>query len=92
MNMVEPYISIRSPIWTAPTLIDSAQASMVPARTGVPAARPVADAAASVTWPAISPGHRRRGISIAGAMRSTISAFQVLAVRSYSGLHWLAEW
>jgi hypothetical protein len=49
MKMVEPYISIMSPESSTPTLSASAAASMVPAITGVPCARPVAAAAFAVT-------------------------------------------
>ena len=41
MKMVEPYISIMSPVSSTPTLSASAAASMVPTMTGVPSARPV---------------------------------------------------
>ena len=60
-NIVEPYMSIRSPGRRTPTLNASAHASIVPAQTGVPAGRPVSAAAAAVTCPAISAGHARRG-------------------------------
>ena len=49
VKMVEPYISIMSPVRTTPTLSASDAASMVPAVTGVPAASPVACAAPAVT-------------------------------------------
>lgn len=35
-NMVEPYISMKSPGWRTPALNPSAQASTVPALTGIP--------------------------------------------------------
>ena len=49
VKMVDPYITIMSPGLTTPTLSASDAASMVPAMTGVPAARPVARAAFFVT-------------------------------------------
>jgi hypothetical protein len=47
--MVLPYMSMSSPGSRTPTLSASAQASTVPATTGVPAGNPVASAAAAVT-------------------------------------------
>jgi hypothetical protein len=70
MKMVEPYISIMSPGSSTPTLSASAAASMVPAITGVPSARPVSAAACRVTWPAMSVVQARRG----SLSRSTMSA------------------
>jgi hypothetical protein len=59
-NIVDPYISIRSPGWRTPALNASAQASTVPAVTGVPVNNPVVSAAAAVTVPTTSPGHASR--------------------------------
>jgi hypothetical protein len=66
-NIVEPYISIRSPGRRTPTLKASAQASTVPATTGVPSARPVAAAAAPCTTPTCSDGHTKRGSASPGS-------------------------
>ena len=43
--MVVPYINMRSPTPWAPTLKASAQASIVPVMTGMPAGNPAAAAA-----------------------------------------------
>src|SRR5579862_3550709 len=51
MKIVDPYITIRSPSARTPTLNASAQASMVPATTGVPGGSPVSSAAAVLTTP-----------------------------------------
>jgi hypothetical protein len=50
-KVVLPYMIIRSPGFTTPTLIASLKASTAPIATGVPAARPVASAATGVTDP-----------------------------------------
>jgi hypothetical protein len=60
-NMVEPYISIRSPGCRTPTENASAYASTVPAITGVPTGNPVAAAAVSWTAPTASLGHTNLG-------------------------------
>jgi len=52
--MLLPNINIMSPNRATPALTASAAASMVPAMTGVPGARPVSAAAAAVTPPMIS--------------------------------------
>ena len=76
MNIVEPYISIISPGDWTPTLTASAAASIVPTMTGVPWARPVSDAAAGVTPPAISVDHASRGNRSSGRMSGARSAVQ----------------
>ena len=81
-NIVVPYISIRSPGWSTPTLAASAQASIVPAATGVPAGIPVDWAAASETVPATSDGHSKRGSSRPGATWSAHSSIQRFFCRS----------
>src|SRR5215204_2861800 len=62
-NIVEPYISMRSPGCRTPALNASAQASTVPAQTGVPSATPGASAAALCTVPTTSPDQASRGSS-----------------------------
>ena len=61
---MDPYMIIRSPGSRTPTLNASAKASIVPATTGVPAARPVVCAACWWTLPMTSPGHANRGKGI----------------------------
>jgi hypothetical protein len=82
MNIVVPYMSIVSPGARTPTLAASAHASIVPAATGVPSARPVSDAAAAVTVPAISAGHRSRGSSNPGAIPDAHSSIHAPAPKS----------
>jgi len=87
-NIVEPYMSSRSPGRRAPALTASAQASTVPAQTGVPAGMPVASAAASVTLPITSAGQASVGERMCCAIAAARSACQALARRSYIGSHW----
>ena len=75
-NIVEPYISIRSPGCRTPAENASAQASTVPGETGVPAGIPVSAAAASVTVPITSCGQTSRGISSSPATSGTQSCAQ----------------
>ena len=89
-NIVEPYISIRSPGRRTPPLNASAQASTVPAATGVPTGSPVSRAASGVTVPTISPGQASRGSGTPVATCSAQSGDQALRLMSYSGSHWLA--
>ena len=69
-------MTIRSPSARTPAASDSAQASIVPAMTGVPEGIPVSAAAAGVTTPAGSPGQSRRGSSRPGAICSAHSSIQ----------------
>ena len=77
MNIVVPYMSIVSPGSRTPTLSASAQASMVPAMTGVPAAIPVRADASAVTQPTGSPAQWSVGSSRFGAMSAAQSDAQV---------------
>ena len=92
MNIVVPYISIRSPTLWASTLTASDQASMVPVMTGVPTASPVRAAASSWIVPATSVAHFSGGSSSSGAIRFTHGAYQSRAWASYKGVAWLADW
>ena len=85
-------MSIRSPGARTPTLAASAQASTVPAQTGVPGASPVARAAAAVTVPAISMDQASRGAGRSPMMSSYHGWCHRRASMSYSGTHWLAVW
>jgi hypothetical protein len=91
MNIVVPYISIRSPTLWASTLIASDQASIVPVMTGVPTASPVRAAASWWTVPATSVAQRSGGISSSGAIRFTHGTYQSRAWVSYRGVAWLAD-
>ena len=77
MKIVDPYIIIMSPGDSTPTLTASAAASIVPASTGVPAARPVSAAAAGVTSPAISEDHNNSGSRSGPTMPSVRSVVQL---------------
>lgn len=79
---VEPYISMRSPGSRTPTLSASAQASIVPAKTGVPGRSPVAAAAAAVTAPTCSPGQTSLGSGQPGSTSATQSSAHPRAARS----------
>jgi hypothetical protein len=79
---VEPYITIRSPASRTPAASDSAQASIVPAITGVPAGMPVAAAPSRVTTSAGSPGQSSRGSSSPGAICSAHSSIHPPRSRS----------
>lgn len=79
VKMVEPYMTIMSKGRTMPTLSASEAASIVPAMTGVPAARPVARAAFGVTWPAISVVHKsfgKRSSSIRSPQSSPLQSWR----------------
>ncbi|MNT53919.1 hypothetical protein D3C72_1910390 [compost metagenome] len=65
-KVVLPYITIRSPGATAPTLIASLSASTAPTATGVPTDRPVAAAACVLISPAISSDQAGRGSASSG--------------------------
>lgn len=82
MNIVVPYCRNIRPGTDSPTLTPSAQASIVPAVTGMPAGRPVAAAASSVTTPARSPDQTSLGISSPGASRSHHSGIQAFSCTS----------
>jgi hypothetical protein len=82
MNIVVPYCKNIRPGTDSPTLTPSAQASMVPAVTGMPAGRPVAAAASGVTTPAWSPDHSRRGMARPGASRSHHSGIHAFTCTS----------
>ncbi len=90
-NMVEPYMSMRSPGFCAPTLTASLQASIVSVITGIPAVKPVRAAASAVTYPAMSEGQRRGGIRTSGQIAVTQGSYQSWLIVSYRGVHWLAE-
>jgi hypothetical protein len=89
---VVPYMTIVSPTAPTPTLAASAQASIVPAITGMPSGSPVSRAARPCTVPATSPGQSSRGSARPGATSSDHSCAQSPASRSYIGSHWLAGW
>jgi hypothetical protein len=91
-NIVEPYMSIRSPGAATLTEYASAQASIVPVTTGVPGASPVWLAAAALTWPAITPGQTSSGSSTRPASCRAQVACQSAVVMSYIGSYWLAVW
>jgi hypothetical protein len=91
-NIVEPYMSIRSPRRCASTLTASAQASIVPVITGVPRRSPVCSAAGPETVPATSPDQRSAGRSSWGTRSSHHASYHASARMSYSGSDWLAEW
>lgn len=81
---------IRSPSSRTPALKASAQASTVPAHTGVPAGRPVSAAACAVTVPITSSAQASRGSGIGSATRRAHSSCQPPRVMSYIGAYWLA--
>ena len=66
-KVVLPYMIIRSPGRTTPTLIASLSASTAPIATGVPTESPVASAALRVTEPASSSLQPGAGSMSAGA-------------------------
>ena len=79
---VDPYMIMSSPGSVTPAATDSAQASIVPAQTGVPAGIPVSSAAAEVTSPATSAGHSSRGCGNSPAMELHRSSIQRASRRS----------
>jgi hypothetical protein len=81
-NIVEPYITMKSPGSRTSTLSASAHASIVPTATAVPSGSPVSAAASAVTCPATSLGHANSGSGSPGAIRFAHSGIQVLARRS----------
>ncbi len=81
-NVVDPYMTMRSPGRPTSTLSASAHASHVPAATGVPAGMPVSAAAWAVTVPTRSEGHTSRGIGTPGATSAQRSSIQAPACRS----------
>ena len=90
-KVVVPYISIRSPGEAASTLTASAQASMVPVMTGIPARRPgTSRVIALCTVPAASLAQRSSGSSRPGPTRSAHSGCHVWWRRLYIGADWLA--
>ena len=78
MKMLDPYMIIRSPGPRTPALTASAGASGAPAMTGVPAARPLARAAAAETRPTTSVGQTRRGKRTGSTVPATHSSIQAL--------------
>jgi hypothetical protein len=74
MNIVVPYMSIVSPGSRTPALSASAQASIVPATTGVPSGIPVAAAPRTWTRPTTSSDHANRGKSTPGTTSAAQSA------------------
>jgi hypothetical protein len=89
-KVVLPYMIIRSPGFTTPTLIASLSASTAPTATGVPAASPVARAALLVTVPATSSHQPRLGSIDTGATCSAYRSSHWPVRGSYSGIVWLA--
>ena len=89
---MEPYISMVSPGDRTPALNASAQASTVPAVTGVPSDKPVSAAAAALTPPTTSPGQASRGSSRSPQMSRAQTWFHAPARKSYNGSYWLAVW
>ena len=86
-NVVEPYMTMRSPGRPTSTLSASAHASHVPAATGLPTGIPVAAAAAALTRPDLVRRARPAAASACpAAISSQRSAIQAVSWRSYSGV------
>ena len=81
-KIVDPYMIISAPGSVTPAAMDSAQASIVPAQTGVPAGIPVSSAAAELTSPATSPGQSSRGFGSSPATCGHHSSIHLPARRS----------
>jgi hypothetical protein len=75
-NIVDPYISIRSPGCRTPAENASEYASTVPATTGVPTATPVASAASGRTVPTTSLGQTNLGSGRCQHTRKAHARFQ----------------
>lgn len=86
-NIVEPYISMRSPGLRTPALNASAHASTVPVHTGVPSGSCVTSAAFAVMRPTTSLGQARRGAARPSITSAYQGWYQPLARMSYSGSH-----